>query len=278
MKLWAISDLHVAHPENRRAVEALPAHPTDWLVLGGDIGETAEQLCFVLETLGPRFARIIWVPGNHELWTTRPDMPRGEAKYEGLVALCRAHGVLTPEDPYELFDDGEQKYLIAPLFTLYDYSFCPEGLSPREARAWALEAGLECADEHLLHPDPHASREAWCATRCAATEARLAQALAVHEGSTVLIDHFPLRMDLARMPFIPRFSIWCGTRRTEDWHRRFRAKVVVFGHLHIRQTRVLDGVRFEEVSLGYPRQRRHAPAELTQILPERSLPVEVRAT
>jgi hypothetical protein len=28
----------------------------------------------------------------------------------------------------------------------------------------------------------------------------------------------------------------------------------VYGHLHIPSTRVRDGVRFEEVSLGYPRQ------------------------
>jgi hypothetical protein len=63
-----------------------------------------------------------------------------------------------------------------------------------------------------------------------------------------------LREDLAKLPRIPRFSIWCGTRRTEDWHLRFNATVVVSGHLHIRSTSHRDGVRFEEVSLGYPRQ------------------------
>jgi hypothetical protein len=29
---------------------------------------------------------------------------------------------------------------------------------------------------------------------------------------------------------------------------------VVTGHLHVRRTDWIDGVRFEEVSLGYPRQ------------------------
>ena len=75
-----------------------------------------------------------------------------------------------------------------------------------------------------------------------------------HDGPTVLIDHFPLLQKLAVLPAIPRFSIWCGSRRTEDWPRRFRAAVVVYGHLHLPQTRLLDTVRFEEVSLGYPRQ------------------------
>jgi len=63
-----------------------------------------------------------------------------------------------------------------------------------------------------------------------------------------------LRQDLVTIPRIPRFSIWCGTRRTEDWHRRFNARVVVSGPLHVRSTRYRDGVRFEEVSFGYPRQ------------------------
>jgi hypothetical protein len=52
---------------------------------------------------------------------------------------------------------------------------------------------------------------------------------------------------------VPRFSIWCGTTLTEDWHIRYRAEAVVTGHLHMRHTVVKDGVRFEEVSLGYPR-------------------------
>jgi predicted phosphodiesterase len=273
MKLWAISDLHVGYPENRRLVENLPARPDDWLILGGDIGETPDELVFVLQSLQPRFRRLVWVPGNHDLWTTLTGSPRGEVKYSTLVSLCRAHGVLTPEDPYELFDDGTRSYLIAPLFTLYDYSFCPDGMTPNAARAWALESGIECADEQFLHSDPYPSREAWCAARCALTEMRLAQALAENDLPSVLINHFPLRAELAKLPLIPRFSIWCGTQRTQDWHRRFRAAAVVFGHLHIPQSREIDGVRFEEVSLGYPRQwmRRTRPAiELRQILPLRT--------
>jgi hypothetical protein len=69
---------------------------------------------------------------------------------------------------------------------------------------------------------------------------------------------------------VPRFSIWCGTRRTEEWHRRFGAAVVVYGHLHIRRTTLQNDTRFEEVSLGYPRQwrqRRGLQSYLREILP-----------
>ncbi len=271
MKLWAISDLHIAYPENRAALDTLPSHPHDWLILAGDLGETLAHLQSVLDVLRPRFKQLVWVPGNHELWTVPRDTGlRGQAKYDALVALCQSQGVLTPEDPYALFDDGDTVHCVAPLFTLYDYSFGPPDLSPAQARAWAAQAGVESADEHLLHAEPHASVIDWCAQRCALTEQRLQQATQHHPGPTVLINHHPLRPELARLPKVPRMRLWCGTRRTQDWPKRFRASVVVSGHLHIRRTQWLEGVRYEEVSLGYPRQWRttsQSLARLRQILP-----------
>lgn len=261
MRLFAISDLHVRPAQNRRWVEALGAGEIapgvtadDWLILGGDLGESESDLAFVLDRLAGRFARLAWVPGNHELWTMDKDGEglRGVAKYERLVAICRERGVLTPEDPYERLPLEGPPLVLAPLFVLYDYSFRPDDVPAEEARAWAAEAGIVCTDEYVLHPDPYPTREAWCAARIATTEARL---VAIPEdASTILVNHFPLLRAHAVLPRVPRFSIWCGTRKTEDWHRRFRARAVVFGHLHIRQKRLVDGVWFHEVSLGYPRQ------------------------
>ena len=111
---------------------------------------------------------------------------------------------------------------------------------------------MVCSDEVVLHPDPYPSRTAWCAARCRYTEERLA-ALPT-DKAIILINHFPLHRDMAVLPRVPRFSIWCGTRRTEAWPQRFPIKLVIYGHLHIRNSTMRDGVRFEEVSLGYPKQ------------------------
>ncbi len=90
LKLYAISDLHVGFKENRAALLALPAHPADWLILCGDLGDTPQQLDFALEVLSAKFAQLIWVPGNHELWTLpRATGSRGVARYAELVELCR---------------------------------------------------------------------------------------------------------------------------------------------------------------------------------------------
>lgn len=265
-----MSDLHVGFAENRQALDSLQDHGEDWLILAGDLGETMEQVDAVLRAAVRRFARVFFVPGNHELWTVPAEAPAlyGVARYDALVALCREHGALTPEDPYPVWPGEGPPCVVAPMFLLYDYSFRPDSVPRERALAWAAETDVLCADEVLLHPDPYPTRDAWCAARCDATEARLA-AIDPSLG-TVLVNHFPLRYDLAHLPAIPRFSLWCGTRRTEDWHLRYRAVAVVSGHLHIPSTRHRDGVRFEEVSVGYPRQWAHQrglESKLREILP-----------
>jgi 3',5'-cyclic AMP phosphodiesterase CpdA len=255
-RLLATSDLHLAHKSNREALEQLGEYPNDWLILAGDVGERPEHLVLALQALSPRFARVIWTPGNHDLWCPRDatDRTRGQARYDELVAICRDFGVLTPEDPY-LSWPSDPSVVIVPMFLLFDYSFRPDDMEEVDAVAWARASGVVSTDEQMLDPAPWPSRAAWCHARCDTTEARLAALPAGVE--TVLVNHWPLRYDLARPPRVPRFSLWCGTQRTEDWGQRFRARAVVSGHLHLRTTLWRHGVRYEEVSLGYPRDWRH---------------------
>jgi len=255
--LFAISDLHVNHADNRRLVEQLaPRSDRDWLIVCGDVGDGLEDVQWALGLLRERFAKVIWVPGNHELLAQRDDPPelRGERRYRRLVETCRALGVVTPEDPYPVWQGAGGPITIAPLFLLYDYSF---GRNVASTKAGALrrayDAGVVCVDEFLLAADPFPSREDWCHARVVETERRLAEC---RPGiPTVLVNHFPLIEAPTRSLRHPEFAQWCGTTRTADWHVRFQAKAVVYGHLHIPRTTWHDGVRFEEVSLGYPRER-----------------------
>jgi 3',5'-cyclic AMP phosphodiesterase CpdA len=257
--LVAVGDLHVEAPENRRFVETLrPAHDGDWLIVCGDVGESMRDVEWGLATLARNFETVIWVPGNHELWTTPADAVqlRGDARYRYLVRCCRDLGIATPEDPYPVWSGPGGPVVVAPVFTLYDYSF-GVNVAPtkRESLARAYEAGVVCSDELVLHPDPHPSREQWCHERVRLTEDRLT-AMAAEGLPSVLVSHFPLLAELTRPLYHPEFAQWCGTVATADWHVRFGARAVVYGHLHIPRSTVHDGVRFEEVSLGYPRERK----------------------
>lgn len=269
MKLWAIADLHLAAERNRAGLLALQPFPEDWLIVAGDVCEGLDLFAEALGWLTSRFARVIWVPGNHELWLT--DRGQGSrssvAKYASLVAAAQACGVLTPEDPFIAWPPTGD--VIVPLCTLYDYSFRPDDVALEDVVAWAAELRNVAADEHLISAAPLSGMVEWCARRCEATEHRLARELPAG-ARTILVGHYPLREDLVRIPRIPRFTPWCGTRRTNDWHRRYNAVVAVSGHLHVRRTDLRDGTRFEEVSLGYPKQwdpEKGVAAYLREIMP-----------
>jgi 3',5'-cyclic AMP phosphodiesterase CpdA len=271
-RLLAVSDLHVHYPENREFTAGLmPESAQDWLLVTGDVGEMTADIEWALRTLAQRFATVVWVPGNHELWThpRDPVQLRGEPRYRHLVDLCRSLGVLTPEDPYPVWDGPGGPATIVPLFLLYDYTFRPPGTHTKaEGLAVAYESGVVCTDEELLHCDPYPSREEWCRARLELTERRLAELdLSL---PTILMNHFPLTREPTLVLRYPEFAQWCGTTATADWHTKYNAAAAVYGHLHIPRTTWQDGVRFEEVSCGYPREWRRrgtAPRTPVQILP-----------
>ncbi|MFE3197657.1 metallophosphoesterase family protein [Embleya sp. NPDC055664] len=276
--LYAVSDLHSAIPSNRRLVEGIrPGHDEDWILVGGDVAEHVEETASTLRLLAERFARVIWVPGNHELWSTNDDpvQLRGEERYRHLVAMCGELGVLTPEDPFPVWDGPGETVTVAPMFVLYDYTWWPPGASTQQqALDAAYEAGVVCSDEFMLHPDPYPTRGDWCRARVAYTEDRLVAA-ADPAAPFLMVNHFPLVRQPTDVLWYPEFAQWCGTDLTADWHRRFPTAAVVYGHLHIPRTTWYDGVRFEEVSLGYPRERKNG---LRRPIPRRILPAEVAGT
>lgn len=158
---------------------------------------------------------------------------------------------------------------MVPMFLLYDYSFLPRGAIDKEhGLKIARDKNVVATDEFLLSPQPYATRDAWCRARIDSTRARL-DALDT-SVPTVLINHFPMVRQPTDVLFYPEFALWCGSTLTADWHTRYNAICSVYGHLHIPRTTYYDGVRFEEVSVGYPRewQRRGLPSNvLRQILP-----------
>jgi 3',5'-cyclic AMP phosphodiesterase CpdA len=81
--LLAISDLHIGHPANRELLRRLePESPADWLIIAGDVAERLADVGWALELLAGRFEKVIWTPGNHELWTV-PRSPAWSARRRG---------------------------------------------------------------------------------------------------------------------------------------------------------------------------------------------------
>lgn len=244
--LWAVSDLHVAARGNRELVDALvrPRDPGDWLIVAGDVAERTATVLGVLSDLRDRFAQVIWVPGNHELFSRSTDTRHGRERYADLVRGCRDLGVLTPEDPWPVFAGRT----IVPMFTLYDYSWRSPGTTTEEALSAAEGNGVMFTDQVAIAP--YVDVPVWCRERLSATVRRLSRVT----GPTVLVNHWPLVREVTDRLALPEIALWSGTRHTEDWPTRFHAETVVYGHLHIPLVREIDGVVHAEVSLGYPRE------------------------
>jgi len=266
--LWAISDLHVGYPQNHALLARLaPSSADDWLIVAGDVAERAGVIEQTLAFLAGRFAKVIWTPGNHDLWTSLDDpLPlRGVARYDWLVERCRRLGVVTPEDEFPVWPGPGGPAVVAPLFTLYDFSV---HLPQRPGHS---DDDIVLTDYALLHADPYPGVVEWCQARVAYSRRRLDR---LPDLPIVLVDHYPLiatpLLALSHRGIAP----WSATTATADWHRQHRTLAVVYGHLHLPGRAVYDGVRFEEVSVGYPREwsRRPVPPGLRPILPEPDSP------
>ena len=242
----------MANSVNRKAILELPDYKNDWLILAGDTGETEKHLEFSLSILKEKFEKIIWTPGNHDLWTISNDKNalKGYDKYKKLVAICHKYEVQTPEDDFVIYKHDDKQYCIAPVMTLYDYSFKEEYVKLGDEKKWAAESGVFCADEELLDSYPFETISHWSNQRCSYTEKRLNEVQ--NEIPLIIVNHYPLIKELGKIYTFPRFSIWCGTTNTQKWLDKFNIEIVIYGHLHIRSTKIIGGIRHEEVSLGYP--------------------------
>ncbi|MDX7987496.1 metallophosphoesterase [Xenorhabdus sp. 12] len=262
--LLAISDLHVSHAENRLIVESFrPSTSDDWLLLAGDIAEQEADFIWVISTLSQRFSQVVWTPGNHELWCTPKDLLKlpGVLRYEHFVNICRQYNVLTPEDEFHSYHMGDDtRITIAPIFTLYDYSFRNTfDYTVDQAIERARRCGVISSDEFFLKTYPYKNVVDWCRERLLYTEKRLN---AIPDGENIiLMSHFPVIRKPLESLRNTEFSIWCGSEKTHQWASRKGVRMVIYGHLHIPNLEYIQNVAHVEVSLGYPREwqkhRRH---------------------
>ncbi len=139
-----------------------------------------------------------------------------------------------------------------PVFGLYDYSFRPDHVSEADAVAWAEEDGVRAADERLLSPYPFATRGEWCEARIAEAEARLS---AIPADTRIILSTTGRCGATTRCCRASRASRSGAARAPpSSGTAAIRSTPSSTGTCTCARRRDLDGVRFEEVSLGYPKQ------------------------
>jgi len=289
VRVFVTSDLHADFHANRELVEGLSTSEfaEDLLLVAGDIAHRLELVAEVLEGLRSRFARVFYVPGNHDLWV-RGEEDDSVAKFHRLQARCGDLGVET--EPARIAD-----LQVVPLFSWYepgldgggqvparwaDRRHCrwPEHVdSPAQYFASLNEPYLQALDRG----DSTGAALPGTGTRIPAaspgtTGARRRRTAAGGSPTgygqaslTVTCSHFLPRRDLLppleflRYADLPKVA---GGPRIETQLRAAGADIHVFGHSHIRVDEVIDGVRYVQHCLGYPRERREPRPVVRQII------------
>ena len=238
-RIFACSDVHYDHPGAREWVASLSltAYRDDALVVAGDVGDTLAAVKYCLHALKAVFRRVIYVPGNHDLWIR----PKGQhsdepsqfvdsvAKLLALYQLCDELGVDT--GPAQLSPSAA----VLPLDSWYSHTF--DARDPRP--------GATRFDKFCVWPVGHLEA---CDFMLRLNEGRLAIPL---RGDVISCSHFLPRRELPIPPGIAEMAKFCGCTEIDAQLRRAKSRLHIYGHTHINDEREIDGVRYVQSALGY---------------------------
>lgn len=238
MRVFAISDVHIDYDANADWVAKLSAadYRDDVLILAGDVTDTLRKLDWCLKTLVKRFRKVLFVPGNHDLWVIR-DHPLKTSlqKFDEVVAVVEQSGATM-----ETF--RERDVAIVPILTWYDYSF---GEPSDELRSVWMD--------YRACRWPGGFRE----TDVAAHFAALNENATPPDGKVITYSHFVPRLDL--MPsYAPCAAKLLypvlGSRTLDRQLRALNSSIHVYGHSHVNRHMTIDGVTYINNAFGYPNE------------------------
>lgn len=246
-RVFALSDIHVDYDVNAQWVRNLSSldYRDDILILAGDVTHKLPELAAALNVLATRFAKVLFVPGNHELWVLGEAPERTSLqKFADIVAVAKENGASM--QPHRQGD-----VLIAPLFGWYDYSF-----------------GQPSAELHGMWTDYHACRwpTGFQPEDVAEHFTRLNNEIVVGGARKIItFSHFLPRIDLVPRYVSSRHRLLdpvLGSARLERQLRQLGANIHVYGHSHINRRVTLDGVTYINNALGYPGEERITQRQL----------------
>ncbi|XP_059647238.1 uncharacterized protein LOC132293683 isoform X1 [Cornus florida] len=261
-RVFVLSDLHTDYSENMTWVKGLSTieHKKDVLLVAGDVAETYNYFVLTMSLLKDRFDNVFYVPGNHDLWCReKDDYPDSLEKLDRLLDACRGLGVLT--NPVIIDGLG-----IIPLFSWYHESFDREK-DITGFRIPSLE--MACKDFHACKwPGELSNGDASLALYFDAMNDRNQNTIKeIQRSCTQIISfsHFLPRQELCpekRMLFYPKLPKIIGSDCLEARIRSIHgveggvSMCHVFGHTHFCWDAVLDGIRYVQAPLAYPRERK----------------------
>ncbi|XP_042047385.1 acyl-carrier-protein phosphodiesterase PptH-like [Salvia splendens] len=262
-RVYVVSDLHTDYSENMSWLSSLPNHNDrqSVLLVAGDVAETHQNFVVSMSILRDKFDRVFFVPGNHDLWLRREkiDYLSSLDKLDKLLEACEKLGVETKPS----IVDGVG---IIPLYSWYHESFDEE----RDITGIRIPSlAMACKDYHVCKwPDELKNGDTSLAMYFdSLNDENVGVVEDILKKCTHIISfsHFLPRQELCpekRMLFYPNLPKVIGSKYLE---KRIRAihraegqlpACHVFGHTHFCWDAVLEGIRYVQAPLAYPRERK----------------------
>lgn len=237
MRIFALSDIHIDYDVNAKWIAnlSIAEYQDDVLILAGDVTDTRRLLDWCLSALAKRFKKVLFTPGNHDLWVIREDREKNSLqKFEDVCAVVESSGA-----SMQAF--RERGIEIIPLLAWYDYSF---GEPSEELRSMWMD--------YRACRWPSGYTEEDVAAHFAALNDRQ---VSMASNTVITYSHFLPRIDL--MPeFIPPAHKLLypvlGSTRLERQLRMLNSSIHVYGHSHVNRHVKIDGVSYINNAFGYP--------------------------
>ncbi len=264
MRIFALSDIHIDYPENRRWIGELSDvdYRNDALILAGDATHDLGRLGEAFRCLKGKFSEVFFTPGNHELWLVKSACADSLRKFHQTLDLCRQSAVRTT--PVRLGQDDRAVWVV-PLFSWYarledgeDTLFVEKPGEDPSLDAWSDTHFVKWPDLGGLTPSQYFAR---------LNRSALARE---YDAPIVSFSHFLPRRELifsdaaenalgggklgdAHTSF--NFSRVAGSSLIDRQVRSLGARVHVYGHQHRNRHRRIEGVTYISHCLGYSRER-----------------------
>ena len=241
MRIFATSDIHIDHKENREWLLNLSAfdYKNDLLILGGDISDLTEHIILSFNTLQSRFKHVCFVPGNHDLWLLRNKKTDSLTYFHEILQIAADYGI--EAQPKQIGST-----IIVPLFSWYDFTFGPLSSELKmmwmdfRACKWSNIDDTSADISNLFH----------------SMNTKHLETINTNNYETVIsFSHFMPRIDI--MPeFIPekRRKIYpvLGSIELDKQIKQLGSYIHVYGHSHFNLKRKIDNTLYINNAYGYP--------------------------
>ncbi|CBL44949.1 Conserved hypothetical protein [gamma proteobacterium HdN1] len=260
-RIWGISDLHVDYAENVAAIDQWSNwdFQFDTLLVAGDLSDKLDLLGRTLATCRKKFARVAYVPGNHEMWVKGTGRRDSVAKWAAICKLCENEGITQSEFKVA----GRSPVTVIPLLSWYETQkdaggtlYLPKGERDETDEMWM--------DFHLTGwPEIQSTLDYFLSQNPPVAEQPMAERV-------ITFSHFLPRQELmfssgrvpppgTTYPSDPHpafnFSHVAGSTRIDEQLRAYGSILHLYGHQHRNRAFSLDGVTYVSHCMGYPRER-----------------------